>query len=105
MVDVVEEQVQGGDALDQAGLDVFPLAGGDHPWERIEREDALGAFLVAVDRERDALLKEEQLEAAELLAEFLVAEAGEFFGHVPVIRTDYAVLIDEFVEEVGPFVV
>jgi len=51
------------------------------------------------------VLQEEQLQAAELLVEFLVAEPREFVGHAAVVRPNLAVLIDELVEEVGPFVV
>jgi hypothetical protein len=54
--------------------------------EGVEREDAFRALVVSVDREGDALLEEEQLEAAELLTEFLVAEAGELVGDAAVVR-------------------
>ena len=73
MVDIVEEEIQGRDPLDQSGFDMLPFAGRDHTREGVEREDAFRAFLVSVDRERDALFEEEQFEAAELLAEFFVA--------------------------------
>ena len=105
MVDVVEEEVERGDPLDQAGLDLLPLARRDDARERVEREDPLRALVVAVDREGDALLEEQQFEAAELLVEFLVPEHGQHVGHAAVVRTDLAVLIDELIEEVGPFVV
>ena len=91
--------------MHQAGLDLLPLARRNDPRERVEREDPLRALVVAVDREGDALLQEEQLEAAELLVEFLVAEPREFVGHAAVVGTDLAVLIDQLIEEVGPFVV
>ena len=105
VVDVVEKQVQSGDSLHQSGLDVLPLPWRDHPGERIEREDSLRAFVVSVDREGDALLEEEQFQATELLAEFLVPEPGEFFGDVSIIRTNRAMLVDELIEEIGPFIV
>jgi hypothetical protein len=84
---------------------VLPLAGRDDAREGVERKDAFRALFDAVDREGDALLEEEQLEAAELLAEFLVAEAGKLLGDVTVIGPDLPRGIDELVEEVGPLVV
>jgi hypothetical protein len=51
------------------------------------------------------LLEEQQLETTELLVEFLVAESRELVGHAAVVGTNLAVLIDEFIEEVSPFVV
>jgi hypothetical protein len=68
--------------LHQAGFDLLPLTCRDHARERVEGKDPLRSLVVAVDREGDTLLKEQQLEAAEFLAQFLVAEAGEFFGLV-----------------------
>ena len=73
VVDVVEEEIQRRDALDETGLNMLPLASGHDAREGIEREDAFRAFLVSVDRERDALFEEEEFEAAELLTEFFVA--------------------------------
>jgi hypothetical protein len=105
VVDVVEEKVQGGDALHQSGFDLLPLAGWDDPRERVEGEDPLRPLFVAVDREGDALLEEQQFEAPEFLAELLVAEAREFFGHAAIVRANLSVLIDQLIEEVGAFVV
>jgi len=105
MIDVIEEEVQGGDALDQPRLDMLPLGRRDDAREGVEGEDSLRALFVAVDREGDALLEEQQLEAAELLAELVVPETGEFVGHAAVVGPDAATLVDQLVEEVGPFVV
>jgi hypothetical protein len=54
-VEVVEEAVERGDPLDQTGLDERPLVGWDDPGQEVHREGALGALVVAVDGERDAL--------------------------------------------------
>ena len=105
VVDVVEEEVQRRDPLDEACLDMFPLIRRDDAGKRVEGEDALRPFLVAVDREGDALFQEEQFEAAEFLAEFFVPQAGEFVGDVAVVGTDLARGVDEFVEEVRPLIV
>ena len=59
VVDVVDEPVESGDALAQAGLDDGPLLGRDDAGDRIEGKDALGARRVAgVDRERHAAVEE-----------------------------------------------
>ena len=57
VVDVVQEQIQRGDALDQSGLDVLPLSPRDDARQEIEGEDALGALVVVVDRKSDALVE------------------------------------------------
>ena len=105
VVDVVEEEIQRRDTLHQARFDLLPLARRDDPRKRVEREDPLRPLVVAVDREGYALLEEQQLEAAKFLAELLVAETREFFGHAAVVGTNLAVLIDQLIEEVGAFVV
>ena len=57
-VDVEQEQVQRGDALDEAVLDLLPLAGGDDARHEVEGEDALEPLLLAEDGEGDALVHE-----------------------------------------------
>src|SRR4029077_3648105 len=61
LIDVEDEEVQGGDPLDEPGLQALPLARGDDAGHEVEREDALGALFLAVDRERDALVHEREL--------------------------------------------
>ena len=58
VVDVLQEQVDGRQALRQAVDERLPLGGGDDPRQEIERKDTLGAFFVAVDGEGDALGEE-----------------------------------------------
>ena len=71
VVDVLEEQVQRGQPLHQAALDLLPFGGGDDARHRVHRPDALDAFFLAVDGEADAVLQHGQvghrLAAAELL--------------------------------------
>jgi hypothetical protein len=45
VVDVLEEEVEGGDALGEAALDGGPLGGGDDARDRVVGEDALGALV------------------------------------------------------------
>ena len=58
VVDVLEEQVDRRQALREAADERAPLGGGDDPGQQVERKDPLGALLVAVDGEGDALGQE-----------------------------------------------
>ncbi len=71
-VHVVEERAQRGDPLGQPALDPRPLVGGDDARHEADGEDLLGAPLVRVDREGDALVVERQL-GQRLVARELVA--------------------------------
>jgi hypothetical protein len=62
VVEVVQEQVEGGDPLDQARLEPGPFVGRDDPRDQVEREDALRALGVVVDREGDAAPQERQVD-------------------------------------------
>ncbi len=55
MIDVVEEKVERGDALNQTSFQVLPFAGGDDSRNHVEREDTFGSLGIAVDIEGDAL--------------------------------------------------
>ena len=55
VVDVVDEQVERGGALDQARLDLLPFLAGNGARDDVERPGAVdGAVLLVVDRERYA---------------------------------------------------
>ena len=53
-VDVLEEQVERGDALDEALFEEAPLGAGNDARHDVERDQPLGGVLVAVDAEGDA---------------------------------------------------
>ena len=55
MINVVEEEVECGDSLHQAGFEERPLGRRDDARNQVEGKDPLGALGVAVDIERDAL--------------------------------------------------
>ena len=55
MIDVVQEEVQCGDALHETSLDVFPLLGWNDARYKVERENPLCPARVAIDIERHAL--------------------------------------------------
>ena len=71
VVDVLEEEIQRGQALHQSLLDVLPFAGRDDARHRVHRPDPLDALFLPVDGEADAVLQHGQighrLAAAELL--------------------------------------
>ena len=54
VVDVVEERVERAHALHEAALEHRPFVGRDDARHEVERNQALGAAVLAVDRERDA---------------------------------------------------
>ncbi len=47
--------IEGGDALDETALDSGPFGSRHQPRQQVEREDALHAIGLTVDREGDAL--------------------------------------------------
>ncbi len=60
-INVAQEEIQRGDALGEAALDAIPLGGGDEAREKVVGEDALSAFVTAVDGEGDALSEEGEI--------------------------------------------
>ena len=91
MVDVVDEQVERPDPLLQPALDPVPLVGGDHPRDRVERDDPLDPLVAAVDGERDPLMPHHQVGRPVAVFQLLGAELAEPLvergvvgpGHVP----------------------
>ena len=55
VINIVQKQIQGDDALRESSLQVFPLARRHHPRDRIKRENPLGPLVVVIHVERDAL--------------------------------------------------
>ena len=58
VVDVLEEQVDGGEPLREAALEGTPFSRGDDPRQEVEGKDSLRALRVAVDGEGNALRQE-----------------------------------------------
>lgn len=54
MIDVVQEGVEGGDALADPLVQMLPLPGGNDAGNAVERDEALGAVPVPIDVESDA---------------------------------------------------
>src|SRR5579872_5221771 len=77
VIDIMQEQIQRSDALDEAGLDVAPLRGGNNPGDEIEWEDAFGSLVVAVNGESDALVEEGKVGHLPAFLELLVGQLVE----------------------------
>ena len=56
VIDVAEKMIQRGEALGKSFLDLGPLAGGNNARQKVVREDALRAFLAAVNGEGDSFM-------------------------------------------------
>ena len=94
---VGEEAVQRGDALHQPGLEARPFLGVDHAGDQREREDALGAGVVGVDRERHPAI--ELIEVRRSLSRQVVARAPalQALAEVRVVGADASVAIEHLV--------
>ena len=86
MIDVVDEGVERPDALLEAGLQAHPFLRGQHPRHDIERDQPLGALLLAIDRERDADPMEQGVRLRALLGEALGGLGSEPFVIALVVQ-------------------
>jgi hypothetical protein len=77
VVDVVEEEVECGDALDNAGFDLLPLRRRQHARDDVERQDAVDSVLLGIDGEGDAQIEQLVLGVAGAAAQFVDGDAAE----------------------------
>ena len=91
VVDVVQEPVERVDALLQAPLEHVPLGSRDDARNGVERDQALGALLVAIDGEGDADAVKQQVGFAALLRDPLRRHGGEPLGQRRVMLAHRAV--------------
>ena len=99
MVDVGEEEVERAQALHEAALDPLPFVGGNDPRHEVERKDPVGACVVAVDREADALGEEERVGDPDALVELARAHRREALCEQPVVRPRLLRGLEHLVEE------
>jgi hypothetical protein len=99
VVEVVEEEVEGGDALDQAALQIFPLLGADDPWDEVEGEDPLGALGIAIDVEGHALTHEGEVDFGPALVELVRADLLEEVSEALVVATHLRGSCEHLVEK------
>ena len=74
VVNIVDEQIERGDALLQPALDRVPFGGFDDARHHVERPDFFGARLVAVHREGDAQVQERPFGIALAALQFAVGK-------------------------------
>ena len=77
VIDVAEEEIEGGQALREAFFDLRPFVSGNDSRNQIVGEDALGAFFAAVHREGDAFLEEREIGGLLAFAQFFGSQAEQ----------------------------
>ena len=83
----------------EAALDHLPLVGRHDPGHEVEREDAVGAGVVAVDGEPDALRQEEGVGDPDPLSELGGAHRREALREQAVMRPRLARTFEHLIEE------
>ena len=57
-IDIAQEEIQRLEALGEACIELHPIRARHHPRKAVGRNDALVRFIVPIDREGDALVRE-----------------------------------------------
>ena len=96
-VDVVQEEIERSDALLQSRFEACPFGRGDEPRQQIGRNDSLGRLIVAVDRERDALVQERLLARLLAQAQLLGRQLREAAVELRVMRPHASIGGEHFV--------
>ena len=99
VINVVEKEVQRLDALLKSGGQMVPFLLRNDARHEVERENPLGAALLAVDGEGDPLLQEREIDRFPLLVEFLRRQLVQTIDQVLIMRAGGAVRFEGFVEE------
>src|SRR5262249_16908912 len=97
--DVVQKEIEGGDALDETALQILPLLRRDDARQEIERENLFRAGGIAIDVERDALAEKSEVNRLAFEVKLVTSQGSEQFPETLVMRTDGAATIEHFVEE------
>ncbi len=98
VVDVAQEQIERRDALRQSALDGLPLGAGDDARQQIVREDALGAFVAAVNGERDALVQKRHVGGLLLAPHLFSRQAEQQLIQRAIVLARLALGVEHFVE-------
>src|SRR5215813_9673830 len=101
LIDIVNKQVEGLNALLQPTLDEGPIAGFHNAWDDIEREDALRPGRIAVDVERDSHVQEGLLSSSLAPQEFARRQAMNALYQQRCAGTWTAISLKQLVEEAG----
>jgi hypothetical protein len=97
VIDVVDEGIEGVDALLKSALDVVPLAGGHNPGDQVEGKDALRTGGVAVNVEGDAHLEQQALGGVFVAQQVPVRQGFDGFEQKPGVWTRLAGGIEHLV--------
>ena len=97
VIDVVQERVQRLHALAQPAVEHLPLVRGNDARNDVERNQSLGAGILAVHRERDADAMKRALGLVALLGDPGRRRPVEPAGECPVMRPDTAVGSPHFI--------
>ena len=98
VIDVLEEQIERGDALRQAALDDVPVTGRHDARQQIVREDALGRLVAAVDREGDALVEEGQVRLLLAAQQLLGRQLQQLLVQLAVVTARLRLAVEHLVE-------
>ena len=90
VIDVVKERVQRVDALTQAAIEHLPFVGRNDARNDVERNQALGACVFAINRKRDSDAMERTLGLFPLLSDPSRGRPGEPARESLVVRPDAA---------------
>src|SRR5579864_903988 len=101
VVNVVEEQINGVDALLQSALYDLPFIRPDQPWHQVKRHNLIDAFGTLVHRERYAARYERPFRRLLTTAHFLSAEVRQATRQRDVVGPYDATLLEHFVPESG----
>ena len=98
-VEVAEKEIERADALREAALDLRPLVGGDDAGNQVEREDAVGPGVIAVDREADPLVEKERVRDANAVDELRVGHRHETLVEQAVVGARGSGALEHLIEE------
>src|SRR5476649_1561134 len=99
MVDVVDEGVEGVDALLQAALDAVPFIGGDDARDQVEWKDTLGAGGVAVHVEGDAQLEQQTVGGVLIAQKLAVRQRLDDIENQLDVRAAPAIVCEHLIVE------
>ena len=98
MIDIVQKQIQGGDALGQAALQKLPFLGGNDPGDHVERKNLLRPGRIAINVKGDALPQKCGVHRLPLGVIFRRADGFEQLVKLLVMPPHPLVRIQHFVE-------
>src|SRR5579862_1258512 len=99
VVDVVEEKVERGDALDESAFEKFPFLGRDDARHEVERKNAFGAARIAIDVERYALAQKREINGIAFGVKIVFSQAIESGLQLLVMAQNASIAAEHFVEK------